>query len=266
MSDGTVAKTAPAYDGPPKTILVELYSSQGCDSCPEADAFIGTFPDLGWTRDKVIPLTFHVTYWDDLGWNDPYARPLFDQRQIGYAQSLPGARARDETTIRGPYTPQLVVDGKVHFSGTLRDVARQEIEAARQAPTPITIEVTPTVADDSVKVEVVSRTADGAELDTDRSKVGLFAALSQRTVQTEIPRGENAGKTLAEHWVVRDFVGPKLFRSARERNETPVELTLPDEVAPGDLQVVVFAQDLASMRILATVAAALDAPKPLARG
>lgn len=256
------AKAAPAEEpsneGPPKTVLVELYSSQGCDSCPKADAYLGTFPAQGWDRDAVIPLTFHVTYWDDLGWSDPFARPLFDQRQIGYAQTVPGARADDETTIRGPYTPQMVVDGRVHFSGTLEDVARQEIERARKRPTLIDLEIRPSVQGQTVKVDVHSAMAKGASFDTDRSKVGLFAALSQASVQTEVPRGENAGKKLTEFWVVRDFAGPKLFRSAREKNETRFELALPEGVEANAAQVVVFAQDLATMGIVAAGAAKLD--------
>ena len=243
------------YDGPPKRVLVELFSSQGCNSCPAADAFIGTFPERGWTRDRVIPLTFHVTYWDDLGWSDPYAQALYDQRQIGYAQQAAAARADDENTIRGPYTPQMVVDGRVHFSGALADVAEVEIERARRAPTPIELEVTTTGDGATVDVTVRSRLAPGAQLDTDRAKVGLFAALAQRELSTEVPRGENAGTTLAEHWVVRDFAGPKLFRSGREQNETALALTVPEDApALEGYEVVVFAQDLATLGVLAVEA------------
>jgi len=246
---------SPAYDGPPKRVLVELFSSQGCNSCPAADAFIGTFPERGWTRDQVIPLTFHVTYWDDLGWSDPYAEALYDQRQIGYAQQAAAARAADENTIRGPYTPQMVVDGRVHFSGALAEVARAEIERARQAPTPIELEVTASAKDTGVQVMVLSRLAAGAELDTDRAKVGVFAALAQRALATEVPRGENAGATLQEHWVVRDFAGPKLFRSGREHNESALSLELPtDAPAREGYEVVVFAQDLSTLAILAVEA------------
>jgi len=249
---------APAYDGPPKTVLVELFSSQGCDSCPAADAFVGELPQTGWTRDKVIPLTFHVTYWDDLGWEDPFGSQLFDQRQIGYAQSLPKARADDETTIRGPYTPQMVVDGRVQFSGTLKDVAREEIERARKAPTLIDLTVQADLASakagDKLAVVVKSSAKPEAGLDTSKSKIGLFAALSQRRIETEVPRGENAGRKITEHWVVRDFKGPKLFRSSREVNETGFELALPEDVDPRDTEVVVFAQDLASLQVIAVAA------------
>ena len=250
MAEPTPAE--PPYEGPPKRVLVELFSSQGCDSCPAADALIGQLPERGWTRDRVVPLTFHVTYWDDLGWSDPYADALYDQRQIGYAQQAAAARAADENTIRGPYTPQMVVDGRVHFSGALADVADTEIEKARHAPTPIELEVSARAEGSAVDVQVVSRLAAAADLDTDRAKVGLFAALAQRELSTEVPRGENAGSTLAEHWVVRDFAGPKLFRSGRERNETALVLTVPDDApALNGYEVVVFAQDLSTLGVLA---------------
>ena len=253
-----------------KTVLVELYTSQGCNSCPAADAFIGEFPELGWTTDKVIPLTFHVTYWDDLGWKDPYGSMTHDQRQIGYAQTVPSAKADDENTIKGPYTPQLVVDGRVHFSGTLEDVAKREVTRASQQPTPIDLSATSTVSPGAngkiVSVDVQSAAAESSTLDTDRQKVGLFAALTQKTVQTEVPRGENAGKKLDEFWVVREFQGPKLFRSSRE-NETRFELTLPTDTRADELDVVVFAQDLASLQIYATTTVpALGSPAGTAAG
>ena len=101
-----------------------------------------------------------------------------------------------------------------------------------------------------------SKLAEGAELDTDRAKVGLFAALAQTSVETEVPRGENAGKKLTEHWVVRDFVGPKLFRSSRD-NETSFTLDVPKDVSLGATEVVVFAQDLSTLRVLAVATATL---------
>jgi hypothetical protein len=80
-----LAKAAPG--GPPNPILVELYTSQGCSSCPPADALVRELPRLGFGRDRVIPLTFHVDYWDDLGWKDPFASHAFSERQRAYARA-----------------------------------------------------------------------------------------------------------------------------------------------------------------------------------
>jgi hypothetical protein len=243
-----------------KTVLVELYSSQGCNSCPEADALIGKLPEFGWTKDKVIPLTFHVTYWDDLGWTDPYGSQVHDQRQISYAQTVPGARADDENTIKGPYTPQMVVDGRIHFSGTLKDVANREITKASNARQVIELSASASVTSgdtgEAIRVDVKSSAVQDSGLDTDKSKIGLFAAVTQKQVQTEVPRGENAGKKLDEYWVVRQFAGPKLFRSSRH-NETQFDLALPGDAKPEDLDVVVFAQDLATLGIYTVTAVPL---------
>ncbi len=256
----TQPPATPAYEGPDKRVLVELYSSQGCNSCPKADALLGEFPSLGLPRDQVVTLTFHVTYWDDLGWQDPYAQPLFDQRQISYAQALPLASSDDETTLRGPYTPQMVVDGAVHFSGALADVAQEQVAIAKRTPTSIAPELDvaapqPTESGGTVDARVTSRMAADADFDTSTAKVALFAALAQRQLTTEVPRGENAGTQLNEHWVVRDFEGPKLFRSERETNETPFTLSLPPDVDASEFEVVVFAQELASLHVAAVTTA-----------
>src|SRR5438132_13969858 len=81
---GAAHASAPAWQ---RVVLVELFTSQGCSSCPPADAFVRDLPALGFGRDKVVPLTFHVDYWDDLGWKDPFATPAFTDRQRWYARS-----------------------------------------------------------------------------------------------------------------------------------------------------------------------------------
>ena len=110
-------------------VLVELFTSQGCSSCPAADAFVHDLPRLGLGRDRVVPLTFHVDYWDGLGWKDRFASPKFTDRQKWYTRSdtLLGP-AGERGGITGPYTPQMIVAGTVHFSGGRRDVAVAEAE------------------------------------------------------------------------------------------------------------------------------------------
>src|SRR6478752_323054 len=94
-----------------RAVLVELYTSQGCSSCPPADAFVRDLPALGFGRDKVVPLTYHVDYWDRLGWKDPFATPGFTERQEWYARSKKLRSPDGQAGIEGIYTPQMIVDG-----------------------------------------------------------------------------------------------------------------------------------------------------------
>lgn len=241
-------------EAPPRgPVLVELFTSQGCSSCPAADAFVGELASLGYGPDRVVPLTFHVSYWDDLGWKDPFGQDAFNLRQMAYVNTFAAARAQEENTIRGPYTPQMVVDGRVHFSGAMRKTAVREIEAALARPSPIALEIRATTAAKArtVNVAITARAAKGETFDTDRAKIGIFAALYQKEVVTSVGAGENAGRTLEEYAVVRELAGPRLFRGERAVNETSFELSLPVGVDPSRCGVAVFIQALDSLQVLA---------------
>ncbi len=233
-------------------VLVELFTSQGCSSCPPAEAFVGELASLGYGPDRVVPLTFHVSYWDDLGWKDPFGQDAFNLRQMTYAKTFAAARAKEENTIRGPYTPQMVVDGRVHFSGAMRKTARREIDAALARTPPIALEVTAAKEPEgrTIRVRVLARPAGDARFDTDRAKIGIFAALYQKEATTPVPAGENAGKTLKEHFVVRELAGPRLYRGERPVNETTFDLDLPEGLAPSACGVAVFVQALDSLHVL----------------
>src|SRR5574337_814125 len=118
--------TVPASGGPRAPVLVELFTSEGCSSCPPADALLArldqTQPVSG---AEVIALKEHVDYWDHLGWRDPYSSELFTARQNAYAHAF----GKD-----GIYTPQMIVDGRTEFVGSRESLARQAIRRAAQEP------------------------------------------------------------------------------------------------------------------------------------
>src|SRR5579872_2978315 len=87
LGAGCRGASAAAPTGPVRPVLVELFTSQGCSSCPAADAFLRDLPALGLPRARVVPLAFHVDYWDGLGWPDPFASPVFTERQRRYAEA-----------------------------------------------------------------------------------------------------------------------------------------------------------------------------------
>ena len=171
-----LATTAVAQEQP---IVVELFTSQGCSSCPPADAFL---TDLAHKRADVLALAFHVTYWDYLGWKDPYSLDAATARQRAYARSL-GAD--------GVYTPQMVVDGAAGFVGSSRPDGMAAIAGATH------------------KTVAVSVARDGQTL---LVTVGAGAGQAQVLLvgfdpshQTPIGRGENSGRTLTESNIVRSL-------------------------------------------------------------
>jgi hypothetical protein len=191
---------APAAAGPaPRTVLVELFTSQGCSSCPAADAFVRDFPTLGLSRARVVPLTFHVDYWNDLGWPDPFSSAAFTERQRRYAEGGHLRGPDGGSTMTGLYTPQMIVDGAVHFSGARRAVALAEID--RAATTAPLLDLDGDAVIDGERATVTLRLR--PRTITDARGWQVFVALTAKTARTNVPRGENRGATLEEAAVVR---------------------------------------------------------------
>lgn len=165
-----------AADSP---VVVELFTSQGCSSCPPADAFL---TDLARQRQDVLPLAFHVTYWNYLGWKDPYSLEAATARQKEYARFL-GAD--------GIYTPQMVVDGRTGFVGSDR---AEGIRAIGKAPAK-TVTLRVTRDGDALRISVGAGSG--------RARVLLVGYDVEH--KTPVGRGENLGRTLLETNIVRSF-------------------------------------------------------------
>jgi hypothetical protein len=161
-------------------VVVELFTSQGCSSCPPANAFLN---EIARGRPDVLPLAFHVTYWDRLGWKDPFSLEAATIRQDQY-----GRRFGD-----GSYTPEMVVDGMVSLVGSHRDEVNAAIEHAkrRQLTTDLSVDKTGEI----VAIKIGSGVG--------RGKIILVGFDHEHT--TKIGRGENGGRTLAESNVVRSI-------------------------------------------------------------
>jgi hypothetical protein len=238
-----------------RVVLVELFTSQGCSSCPPADAFVRDLPALGLRREKVVPLTFHVDYWDGLGWKDRFAKPEFTARQEWYARSTNLRSADEGRGLEGIYTPQMVIDGSVHLSGGKREDAIREMEHAGIRPALFELEPEVAVHGASVDVTVEARPAPGAGRDLDwRLRVALVA----RDTHTEVARGENAGEHLAEAAVVRVLSNP-IPVPAEPGAKAHVHLIRPDDIESSNLDVVAFVQ---SQRTGAIGAAIQTIPAP----
>jgi hypothetical protein len=198
MSLGLIAGLSPvAAIAAERPVVVELFTSQGCSSCPPANAYLN---ELSRDRRDILPLAFHVTYWDRLGWKDPFSLPAATQRQDRY-----GHRFGD-----GSYTPEMVVDGVASMVGSDRgDVASAIENAKRHSQTAATVSVTRNGEQLSIQVD----SGRGA------AKVLLIGFDHEHT--TAIGRGENSGRTLTEANVVRSI------RSVGQWSGTPLRLSEP---------------------------------------
>ncbi|MEQ8895871.1 MAG: DUF1223 domain-containing protein [Roseovarius sp.] len=176
----TLAAPATAQERP---VLVELYTSQGCSSCPPADAFLHKLA----ARGDVIALALHVDYWDYIGWKDNFARPEYTARQRGYAKVA---------NRRMVYTPQMIINGADHVVGTrpmdVTDLIRKHHGAAAR--------VALSVVERPGRLEIDATAATGA---AGTATVRLFRYLPQETVA--IKRGENAGKSVSYTHIVTDM-------------------------------------------------------------
>jgi hypothetical protein len=192
---GSIAPFARAAASP--TVL-ELFTSEGCSSCPPADALLGRLAH----QPGIIALAWHVDYWNGLGWHDPYSSPLATLRQQSYARQL-----RDEV-----YTPALVVNGTHMVVGSDDSAIRAAIGAGAGSAVPVSLQ----------------RTEDGVVAETaaaGRSVTALLVAYDpERT--TPIGAGENSGRHLSEYRIVREAAALGTWDGA------PRRLTLP-AIAPG---------------------------------
>ena len=159
--------------------VVELFTSEGCSSCPPAEAYIG---ELG-RRPDVLALAFHVDYWDDLGWRDRFGLPESVRRQNVYAKAL---------GLSSVYTPQVVLDGRHDFVGSDRASINRALSGNRTGA-PVSV----TVQDGEVLINL------GVQQGVASSDVTLIAY--QRSAVTAIGRGENSGRTLTEFNIVRSI-------------------------------------------------------------
>ena len=173
---GTVAPAAVADEAP---VLVELFTSQGCSSCPPADKLLGELSQ----RDDLIALSLHVDYWDYLGWRDTFAQRRFTERQIAY---------RDAWHENVVYTPQMVIHGLRDVRRLRRDELAAAIAAARETEAPVSVSI------ERQGGMLKCRIEPGPE-----HAVGVIW-IAKYTLNETVPvgRGENAGRTLTYHNVV----------------------------------------------------------------
>ncbi len=215
-------------------VLVELFTSQGCSSCPPADVLLTKLGEQGMGR--VVPLSFHVDFWNHGGWSDPFSSAEWTRRQIAYARMF---------GIPSVYTPQGVVDGGAELVGSNEDGLRKAIAAAASRPAAmITLRLEPSDAKVRVHADV-----DLPEALRDR-KLDLMFAVFETDLVTSVGRGENGGRTLRNDYVVRSLKRDgRLSPEKSGRAQSTATLSLDKGWNHSHLGVAAFVQDPQSLAI-----------------
>jgi len=226
---GAAAQCA-AESGARRVALLELYTSEGCDSCPPVDRWISALPARGFDPERIVTLGFHVDYWNYLGWNDPFARPEYSTRQRD---------ASRRNKARVVYTPQLLLNGADYRRGTFKDDIADRVNTINQdrPGARISLKLVPGPTRE-LSVHGAVAIADA----TRKYGAQTYLALTENNLANAVTSGENHGKKLRHDFVVRSLAGPFPVGPAREAAFTH-RFSLDRDWKPADLRVVSFVQN-----------------------
>lgn len=230
-----------AQSGKQRMALLELYTSEGCSSCPPADRWLADLEAGNRGTAQLAPLSLHVDYWNYIGWIDPFSQAHFTERQQAYSK-------RGGT--RTVYTPQFILNGR-EYRGWFRgdDVMRQVADInAKPAPATITLKLTrlgPTTLAVTGDVSLTGMEA------TARGPADVYLALYENNLVSDVRAGENRGQRLRHNYVVRRLEGP-LALPANGRLSLRQQFALAPDWKQHDLGVTAFVQDRANGEVLQT--------------
>jgi hypothetical protein len=222
-----------ARSGPLTAALVELYTSEGCSSCPPADRWLSSLDPR--SAELVVPLALHVDYWDNLGWKDPYAEHAFALRQRRSAE-LAGASF--------VYTPQVLLQGRDFrgWDGGAFDARVKRINArAPGAALALSLRRQGGAAELKASAALLDR--------TQQADAALYLAVYQNDLTSAVAAGENQGRTLRHDYVVREWLGPLGFGEAAKLTERR-SVTPPPGAVPGRWGVAAFVQNRRNDEVL----------------
>lgn len=212
-------------------VLVELFTSEGCSSCPPADRNLKFLTEQQpITNAEIITLAFHVDYWDRLGWKDRFSSAQFSQRQESYAHAF---------KLGSNYTPQMVVDGATEFVGSNSGKASDAIAKAVDSPKS-TIEISPGAHRWSVKITNVPL----------HRGATVYAAIAEDGISTRVEGGENSGKMLEHVSVVRRLDTLGEIASDKSSLDAAFEVSADPEWKRENLKVVVFVQENDAKKVI----------------
>jgi hypothetical protein len=235
---------APPPDQPPVPILIELFTSEGCSSCPPVDEFVRhideTQPVAG---AQLIVLSEHVDYWDHDGWKDKYSSAQFTERQNGYVHAM---------NLQTAYTPQMVVDGYIELKGSSADIEQTFAKELKVAKIPVRIT--------SAKIDAPSQLRVKIEADAPEKHGGaVWVAVALDHAASQVSAGENSGKQLQHVAVVEELrkVG-KLDKGKPFAQDIAVKLK-PD-TDPKNLRIIAFIQESNEGKVLGATGVKVSNP------
>jgi hypothetical protein len=235
LSAGASTCVAADNGAPRVPVLLELFTSEGCSSCPPADRLLEAFDEKQpVTGADLIVLSEHVDYWDRLGWRDPFSSSQYTARQEDYTNKY---------SFDGVYTPQLIVDGRFAFVGSDGRAASSAIQKA--------------IRERKIPIQISNVTLDGnhvtahIELDADQSFKGeravLYVAIADNRVESHVAHGENAGRSLAHVAVTRAL---KQLGTVDLDRASAKDVSFPVEPGASGSRIVAFIQDPKSGHVL----------------
>ncbi|MFK8164114.1 MAG: DUF1223 domain-containing protein [Lewinella sp.] len=217
--------------------VLELFTSQGCSSCPPADNLLRELNERSLAGENIIALSYHVDYWNYLGWKDPYSSAYYSARQKDYTERI-GART---------YTPQLVVNGREEMIGSRRGTVQSAVAKALQNTQQRVAPILTTNVRNGKITAAYTLAAD------DFKGHRVTALLAQNVARSAVKRGENRGKELQHHNVVR------LMEHRPAAPAGTFELALPDGLSPNDVTVVLLVQNTITHALVGAARSAISA-------
>ena len=217
------------------TALVELYTSEGCDSCPPADRWLSSLGTRGYAPDRVVPIALHVDYWDYIGWKDPFAKQAFSARQRKMASLARAAMV---------YTPQVLLQGR-DFRNWGAGAFEREVAKINALPAKARISL---LLDrhrpGAFAVEAAAQLEDAVP----SADMALYLGAYENKLVSEVKAGENRGKSLAHDYVVLQWAGPFEFHG--QRLAARESLPLLPRAIPQHSGVVAFVQNRSTGEVL----------------
>lgn len=227
-------------------VLVELFTSEGCSSCPPADAFLQKLDAQPISGEEMIVLSEHVDYWNHIGWKDPYSSHFYSERQSAYARRL---------GLSDVYTPQIIVDGTSQFVGSDEALADKAFAKALTKPK-ITMRLT------SISISATDVLLAHLETGALQESFGLhvadvYVAVALNRAESQVAHGENAGRTLTHTAVVRSIVRVGSIRQGQAFAQD-IQIKLDPGTDAHNLRLITFVQEPGQGRVIGAAMHAVD--------